>query len=391
VRPEIEMMLVCARTSVNSELADRIKFLSRSDIDWDMLLQTARQQYVLPLFYHSLHATCPEVVPKGTLEKLRRYSQTNHLQAFRLTRELLKVLDFFQKYELSIIPIKGPVLAASAYGDVSLRQYGDLDFLVDEQNYNRAQQLLRKQGFTQYESGLFMREEDQIAIDLQWRITDRYFPFLPPFASLWQRLVPIRLANRTVYCLSPEDTLLILCVHGSKHCWEILQWICDIAELLRAHPEIDWDYIIERAGELHCMRMLALGVRLARDTLTAPLPSYLLEDTFLADPVAKKLVPQIHGWLFGEPGGIPSRGSLERDRFFLNLRERFWDRILYSQQLARNAPPFRKSRWLLPLPALVSLCYYLLLPIWLVIKYALRPFITIEFDKLLFGSTDSPR
>src|SRR3712207_8653927 len=41
-------------------------------------------------------------------------------------------------------------------------------------------------------------------------------------------------------------SLLILCVHGTKHIWGRLSWICDVAELLRTQPDMDWEYVLDR-------------------------------------------------------------------------------------------------------------------------------------------------
>jgi hypothetical protein len=44
------------------------------------------------------------------------------------------------------VPFKGPALAVQAYGDLSLRQYDDLDLLIHEADVPRAYQLLIANG-----------------------------------------------------------------------------------------------------------------------------------------------------------------------------------------------------------------------------------------------------
>jgi hypothetical protein len=53
--------------------------------------------------------------------------------------------------------------------------------------------------------------------------------------SLWERLEPIDLVGTAVLGLPLEDVLLFLCLHGFKHGWERVGWICDVTELLRVH------------------------------------------------------------------------------------------------------------------------------------------------------------
>jgi hypothetical protein len=124
-----ELLLYCAQTPIDSEIAERIRTLLQQDIDWAYLIQTAAQHGVMPLLYQSLNTTCPEAVPKANLAQLRNYFHTNAQRNLFLTKELLKLLTLFETHSIPAIPFKGPVLAVSAYGNLSLRQISDLDIL----------------------------------------------------------------------------------------------------------------------------------------------------------------------------------------------------------------------------------------------------------------------
>lgn len=68
----------------------------------------------------------------------------------------------------------------------------------------------------------------------------------------------------------------MLCVHGAKDSWERISWVADIAEMVRAHPAIDWEELAQRARSLRSERMLSLGFLLAADLLDAPFPAAVL-------------------------------------------------------------------------------------------------------------------
>src|SRR5215471_2691792 len=93
--PEIELLLCCARTSVNSEQAERIRDLTRQDIHWLHLIATAHAHGIIPLIYRILQTTCPEVVPKTVMDQLRDHFNGNALHNFLLTEELIKLLALF--------------------------------------------------------------------------------------------------------------------------------------------------------------------------------------------------------------------------------------------------------------------------------------------------------
>ena len=71
-------------------------------------------------------------------------------------------------------------------------------------------------------------------LELHWAITPRHFVCPLDLAGMFERRVALDVAGHTVYQPEPTDQLVILSVHGTNHRWERLQWIADVAELLRA-------------------------------------------------------------------------------------------------------------------------------------------------------------
>src|SRR5882672_122693 len=90
-RPEAQLLLACARTSVDAETAERIKALLREDIDWGYVFKKARQNRVMPLLCWNLSALCPGVVPKDILNYLRAFFHGHARHNLSQTRELLSL------------------------------------------------------------------------------------------------------------------------------------------------------------------------------------------------------------------------------------------------------------------------------------------------------------
>lgn len=365
---------------MESEKAARISALLQHDIDWEYLLRMAREHGMEPLLYRHLNATCPEAVPKETLGQLRDHYGENSRRNLFLTRELLNLLNLFEGYKIPAIPFKGPVLAASVYGNLALRQFLDLDLIVRKQHVSKARELLASQGYRPqfnlncgqeaayvhwYSAHCFVREDGKVAVDLHWAITPRGFSFPLDPEQLWEHLEPISLVGNEVLTLSPENLLLILCVHGGKHRWERLGWICDIAELTRIRKGMDWSKVMNEAGALKSERMLFLGLYLASDLLEATLPE---EATVRvrADPVVRSLAAQVRERLFREVDGLP--GVLESWLFHLRIRDRLRDGCRYCLGLVMT--PTGLELTLIPLPTLFFPLYYVLRPIRLLVKHS---------------------
>ena len=392
-RPEIELLLCCARTHIDLKTLDRLRGLLGQELDWDYLLRMARIHGVIPLLYASLQENGREAVPKPAWDQLQNRFRANIHHSFFLTAELLKILDVFETHGIKAIPFKGPILAASAYRDLTLRQFGDLDLLVHKQDIFEAAKLLVSQGYqseSKHEEAsecdmdhdeaifhgpkyyTFSRPDGRSRVDLQWRITERYFSFSLDKEHLWQRLDPVPIAARTVRTFTPTDTLLILCVHGSKHRWEKLKWVCDVAELVRAHKsEIDWGLLYQEASAQRVERMLTLGLAMARGLLGAELPEEILK-AIRADARTNLLVPQIRERLFTHEDRSPSR--LQRIMFYLRIKDHWHDRAQFwlrylSQWFEALVTPTSIERSVLPLPAYLSFLYFVFRPLRLTAKY----------------------
>lgn len=381
--PEAELLLRCARTRLLPGDADRIRGVLRGELDPEYLLALARLHRVRPLLYWQLHTHCREEIPGALLAQLKESFYANVAHNLYLTAELLHLLDQLDRQGISAVPFKGPVLATSIYGNTMLREAGDLDLLVQKRDVLRGRDVLLSLGYlprvnfsaaqeaeqlrSSHQYG-FVREDRRVEVELQWGVTRSFLSSPLDAEGLWERLQTVSLGGTSVPTLAPEDLLLLLCVHGAKHCWSRLAWICDIAELIRAHPELDWETILEQATARGGRRMLLLGVRLAHDLLGAPLPAHPAA-LVRADRTAKALATSVRDRLFPEPHELVAgteRSAVYTMQFNLASRERLRDKMRCFTLLIA---PGARDEALLPLPGRFALLHYVLRPLRLLRQY----------------------
>jgi hypothetical protein len=370
-RSEVELLFCCARTHIDSEIAERIRTLLQQDIDWAYLIQTAAQHGIIPLLYQSLNTTCPEAVPKANLAQLRNYFHTNAQRNLFLTKELLKLLTLFESHSIPAIPFKGPVLAVSAYGNLSLRQISDLDILVRERDYHRAKELLLDQGHRMlYDSGheavslqaQLWYEEKKVSIDIHYGIQPKHLQLNSEI--FLENLQSLSCFGTRIQTFSPETHLLILCVEGQKESWTQLRRLCDVAALISSHPQMNWESLTEQARKLKVKRILDLGLVLANTFLKAPVPASVLSSV-KQTLLIKWFTTLFCKNLFSSPDSQPHRLYV-------------WATVLYPGQLYRFLlfwlTPNEADQAFLPLPRTLHFLYYLIRPIRLVGKHGLTPF-----------------
>jgi hypothetical protein len=194
-------------------------------------------------------------------------------------------------------------------------------------------------------------------VELHWEVVSELFASVVTAQDLWKRLIEVELDGQTVKSLSPDDLLFSLCVHGAKHMWERLAWICDVAELIRRQP-IDWPSLIKRAASTDCERMFYLGLFLANRLLNAVVPDDV-KSYFESDSYLKTCSDQITRRLFSGVEAVPPT-SAQTFRFNFRLRKSWRSRARY---FAFTLQPTDRDFGELKLPRPFYFAYYLLRPV----------------------------
>lgn len=385
-RPEIEIILCCARTQIEPEQMARVQILVQGNIDWINLILYANSHGVTQLLYQGIRQIDSIDLPEGILDYLQYFCHKNALRNIRLTHELISLTELFSAKDIAVVPFKGPVLSALAYRNLSLRQFGDLDLLVHEQDVEQACALLMAQGYQQgyltkaqkrdldFHAGeiVFINKVSQTVVDLHWKITPKFFPFEIALKDWWYRLQPVPLSKAHAYTFCLEDTLLHLCVHAASHLWKRLEWLCDIAELICNHKsEMNWWNVLEQAYRVGCDRILLLNCCLIRDLLGVSLPSIITQKIGL-DATLPALTGVIKSFIVAPPHHAQPFDRMEGLLVFIRMRERPRHQLIhfiYVMNRSKWAMPSRQDRAVLPLPSAFAFLYWLIRPVRLLQKY----------------------
>lgn len=351
--------LLCALTSAEMipERRERIANWNLSALDWSEVLRLAEYHGVLPLAARNLiELLCLESgrvkdghgLPPEVERLLRSAYEANLRRSLWFAAELARIMQHFERRQLRALPYKGPVLAQSFYRDLGLRSFSDLDFLISPVDFERAKQALAEIGYgpsavltraverfwlrTGYERS-FDSAAGKNLVELQWALLPHFYAVDLRVEDLLARAGKTVVGEREVPCLSPEGSLLVLCLHAAKHLWTRLIWLSDIAETLRSHSgaqSIDYSLVFSRARSLGIARILGLSFWLVKNVLRSEIPKSA-EEMITADP----RVPTL-GSEFAERlarGATYNFESTEYFRLILKLRERQGDRLRYLWRL----------------------------------------------------------
>ena len=290
--PEWQLILALARTRLDDAHREKAQTALHSGIDWNRTVNLASEHSVGAVVFPRLLREAAQEMPAEVRASLERDASERVRRALALAAQMVSLLERFEQANVPLVPFKGPALASAAYGNVALRDSNDLDFVLPQSHVPRAFELLAAAGYSAdldtqsrraasfVARGLagqfFFSREGCAPVELHSENTLRYFPRRLQWADLFPRLCEVSVAGRPVRTFSSEDTLVLLTVHGTKHFWSRLGWVCDIAELCQAAAAIDWDLSGRIANRMGCRRMWLLGLALAHDLLDSPLPPGVL-------------------------------------------------------------------------------------------------------------------
>jgi hypothetical protein len=364
-----ELLRAIARLPA-SGAADRIDWLAERVRDWDGLFRMAEEHRMLPMLASRLGEMGP-AVPPVMQERLRAAYDRNAFHSLANAAELISLLKTFDQAKIAAMPFKGVVLGASVYHDLTTRPAGDLDVLIRYTDVLPAAAILLKRGYEletpvpadgmpavpYYCEYHFERQTDGMVMDLHWRLelSPRHFKRHLGMDWVWPRRRTAILAGAEVPVMSPEITLLVLCMHGSKHVWSRLIWICDVAQLLDSVPSLDWQEVLHEGKRLGLRRTLTLGVLLAHRVAGAAVPPAVLQ-RYESDTTARNLAQFIEESLFDAPGNRPV-ARLPYGIQLLGFRDRI--NFLLSLDFVR---PNERDQAALALPKLLYPLYYLIRP-----------------------------
>ena len=355
-RPTESLLLRCISPQTDGQTIQQIQTLAQAEVDWQALAQLAKAHRVVPLLHNRLSSVCPEAVPAPLLKSLRSYCKSIAIRNLSTTAELRRLLALMESKGIDTLPYKGPVLTKMLYKDLEMRQFGDLDIVIQPEDMQSVEKLLIADGYRPYfgektaaELDAYMKSKNEhtydfyhdrkkIFIEIHWRFWPSFFSSVNP-RDVWHRREPAELAGITVSNFKVEDYLIILCMHGSRHQWERLSWLCDIALLLQKYPNIDWQQMFKLAEQWGAKRMLGLGLYLAHTWLGAPLPEAII-DRISADSSIVILATRVYDQIFGTTK--PLARFMGTTHYHIQARERWQDKALYAQSfihwLLRGCP-----------------------------------------------------
>lgn len=382
-RPEHEALLLCARADWDDEAAHALAGALSRVGDGQALVDLAIRHGMLGLLAARAVEAAPHGCPAGLIERLTPLGRTSAHRNLRLAGQLFRVLDALREAAVPAVPFKGPLLAQTAYGDVALRHFADLDLLVESHSVADARRILLDLGYRVIASQrdvadrrlldgecelVFEADDGRVDVELHWRVGPRFAGAAVAAEPLIARAEPVDLLGRQVSSLRADDLFVVLCVHGAAHRWDALELIAAVARTIDGFGG-EWPPALARARSFACLRRCLIGALLARDVAGASLPAPL-ERAAERDAGAVRLAHRARVALFTRPPSRTPGGGLEGLLWQAQAMDTPSARVrhLASRVLTPGARDWR----VIAIPPRLSGLYYVVRPLRLAAQHRRR-------------------
>jgi len=291
-----------------------------------------------------------------------------------MSAELIRIMKLLETNGIEALAFKGPTLTQRLYGDITLRQFGDLDILIRKKDIYKIDALLKEQGYERllaltpiqeeiwikyaHDMGLIHKQKG-IHFEMHWSFLDEDYPMQVDLEDFWKKTQTVKINGHDIPVFTNENLLYYLCIHGSKHLWERIEWIKDIDLMVRG-CEIDWEKIVQTAKGSGFEKMLYLGLLLSASLFKTPLPKTVLEQISSFPELTDIESFILESWQ-------TEKSTFAKTAAMLKLFPGVKEQALYLHKIILK-PSFNEY-WYVDLPKGLYWMYYLVRPYLLMKKY----------------------
>ncbi len=258
---KLTLYLAC---SGENAWSDKIKDILITELDWRLVIGRIVHNRVVSSCYQSLrqlaNTTQKNLVPQKILKRLRELNHPFIGYSIILHEETKIIFKSLKSAGIEFTPMKGILLAETVYPEKHLRFIRDIDLLFPSiAELQRAEALMPTLGYESvysYDRETLLRKTRSvfaIECDMHRSLSFfHYFEYPSKIKSLWETASEKRVGGVKVRVMNAEHMLLVLCLHSFYDGCILLKDLCDVIQILRTQPRLDWQFIAQQLKEFPC-------------------------------------------------------------------------------------------------------------------------------------------
>jgi hypothetical protein len=295
--------------------------MSLSDDEWESAAVTAIVFGLAPLLHWHLDRA-GVMAPPRAIAKLAVTRRAHAKRNQAIADQLAEILAACTEQNITVLVLKGALLAPMAYPEAALRPMNDIDLLFHPEDLLRVGRLLESLGYhgkykdpaqgpgigkhltTYRRSGQegvtpnpYLSANADRMIEPHGSLEESWFGLKVDITpGVWPRAVPISLHGQPAYRLSTDDLVLHLAVHATFHVImgaSVFVQLYDIGRVIDSWPaELDWSQLLNLTRQAGAQPFVYAALYWTKSLYQTAIPEELL--TALKTECLPGLVAYIH-------------------------------------------------------------------------------------------------
>ena len=255
----------------------------RSDltkVDWELFLELVAKHR---LTSHVLkHATfLAEHFPIPVYEKLMEVRLQRSKRSLNFAIHAIRIHQKFQEHQIEHCFFKGPLLSLELYQDVGYRNFRDIDVLVNQEDAEKAKEIIEELNFNCVYPKIKLSKKQQkanykishhyhfvhsiqnIDVELHWNMTNPKSFLGIQAKTIIDHSTKLKVSNYQLPYISKQENLVYQAAHGSIHQWYRLFWLKDFSVLISNCTEKELQSAYSLSKELKLEKSFVMAYKLS--------------------------------------------------------------------------------------------------------------------------------
>jgi len=273
-------------------------------LDWDLIIERLYTEGLASIFYYHINKSCGSLLlPPNSRQILLERFNFNLRRNMAALGRAKTIFHDLRESGIALAVLKGLFLIEHIYRHPAMRGSSDIDLLVHSDDLFRVDTHLRALGYESKDSvpekairnpSGYLASLDYIHgrdtsphIHIHWHLVNTSVPatmfaHLIPMQRIWDRVMPVKIADTDVSTLCPEHSLIYLCEHALRvgHSFDRLVLVYDIYLFWKTFRDrIDWDLLWNECRIMHLERFIFLALSVV-ETFTGPVMPEHIRNNF---------------------------------------------------------------------------------------------------------------
>jgi hypothetical protein len=146
---EYKLILSLSRLYINSAIAQEIKEIIESLVDWNAVITLSNRHGVVPFLYYNINKlSLQNILPPPVITDMKNCYYSNLNKNIYTESEIFSVLERINSEGISAVPIKGFSLIHTLYNNHALRIMADIDILIKKESSEKIRPILLESGYS---------------------------------------------------------------------------------------------------------------------------------------------------------------------------------------------------------------------------------------------------